>query len=191
MILSVSDRSSRHPACLVLVLALLFALLASGHALAAGPVVVNGQALPYETVRALEQAYRVSISPGRYWYDPHSGAWGIEGRPISGQIMPYLRLGGPLLAGASHGDTQVFVNGRELTRTEVAVLQQACRTTVYRGRYWVNAQGVVGYEGEGASFDLTACRWSSGGSGSSTRTICDAEGNCSSHGLWGWIGTLN
>ena len=25
--------------------------------------------------------------------------------------------------------------------------------------------------------------------GSSTRTYCDSAGNCSSHGLWGWIST--
>ena len=55
---------------------------------------VNGQALPAATVRTLEQAYRVPIAPGRYWYDAVSGAWGREGGPIAGQMMPGLRLGG-------------------------------------------------------------------------------------------------
>jgi len=36
---------------------------------APGGVVVNGQASPAATVRTLEQAYRVPIAPGRYWYD--------------------------------------------------------------------------------------------------------------------------
>ena len=153
-------------------------------------VVVNGQALPVDHVRALEQAYRVAIVPGRYWYDPMSGAWGQEAGPIAGQMMPGLRLGGPLRADASRGDTQVFINGRELKMGEVMGLQQACRTAVIRGRYWVNAQGIGGIEGGPPIFNLAACGQQSGKSGgSSTRTYCDGAGNCSSHGLWGWIST--
>lgn len=153
-------------------------------------VIVNGQVLSAETVRALEAAYRVPIVPGTYWYDAVSGAWGTEGGPIAGQLMPGLHLGGPLRSNASRGNTQVFVNGRELTAGEVLGLQQACRTAVYRGRYWVNAQGLGGYEGGPPIFNLAACGSSSRSSGgSSTRTYCDAAGNCSSHGLWGWIGT--
>jgi len=54
----------------------------------------------------------------------------------------------------------------------------------------VNAQGVGGVEGGPALFNLAACGQSSGQSGgSSTRTYCDSVGNCSSHRLWGWIGT--
>jgi hypothetical protein len=153
-------------------------------------VVVNGQALPAATVRSLEQAYRVPIAPGRYWYDAVSGAWGREGGPIAGQMMPALRLGGPLAPDASRGNSQVFINGRELMAGEVWALQQACRTPVLRGRYWVNSLGVGGVEGGPAIFNLAACGQSSGKSGgSSTRTYCDSGGNCSSHGLWGWIGT--
>ena len=157
----------------------------------ASGVVVNGQALPVEHVRLLERAYRVPIAPGRYWYDRVSGAWGSEGGPIAGQMMPGLRLGGPLAANASRGNTQVFINGRELMMGEVLALQQACRTAVRRGRYWVNAQGIGGVEGGPAFFNLSACGQSSSGrsGGSSTRTYCDSAGNCSSHGLWGWIGT--
>jgi hypothetical protein len=99
-----------------------------------GKVIVNGQALPAKAVQALEQAYRVPIAPGRYWYDAFSGAWGAEGGPIAGQMMPGLRLGGPLKANASRGNTGVFINGRELTMSEVLGLQQACRTGVQRGR---------------------------------------------------------
>jgi hypothetical protein len=153
-------------------------------------VIVNGAALARETVRALERAYRVPIAPGRYWYDAVSGAWGQEGGPIAGQMLPGLKLGGALRANASRGTSGVFINGRELTPAEVAGLAQACRTQVARGRYWVNAQGVGGIEGGPPSFNLALC--GAGGAragGSSTRTYCDDAGNCSSHGLWGWIGT--
>ena len=155
-----------------------------------GKVIVNGQAQPTSTVQALEQAYRVPIAPARYWYDALSGAWGTQGGPIAGQMMPGLRLGGPLKANASKGNTSVFINGRELTVGEVRGLQQACRTDVQRGRYWVNAQGIGGIEGGPPIFNLAACGGASRNSGgSSTRTYCDSAGNCSSHGLWGWIST--
>lgn len=167
-------------------------LVASSWAVLAqdGAVVVNGQALAPKTVQALERAYRVPIAPGRYWYDAVSGAWGQEGGPIAGQMMPGLKLGGALRANASRGTSGVFINGRELTPAEVTGLAQACRTQVARGRYWVNAQGVGGVEGAPPTFNLALC--GAGGAragGSSTRTYCDDAGNCSSHGLWGWIST--
>lgn len=165
-------------------------LLAAAAAMAQdGAVVVNGRAIAPEMRRALERAYQVPIAPGRYWYDAVSGAWGIEGGPIAGQMMPGLKLGGPLRADASRGTSGVFVNGRQLTTVEVAGLAQACRTPVQRGRYWVNAQGVGGVEDGPPSFNLAACAPRQSG-GSSTRTYCDDAGNCSSYGLWGWISTF-
>jgi len=154
-------------------------------------VVINGQALPAATVRTLEQAYRVPIAPGRYRYDAVSGAWGSERGPIAGQMMPGLRLGGPLAADASRGDSQVFINGRELVMVEVRASHAAGVSHSRLSRsLLVHAQGVGGVEGGPAIFNLAACGQSSGKSGgSSTRTYCDGGGNCSSHGLWGWIGT--
>ena len=165
------------------------AVLLSGPAYAQQrDVVVNGEPLVSDVVQALEKAYRVPIAPGRYWYDDVSGAWGLEGGAIAGQMMPGLKLGGRLRPDASRGDSGVFVNGRELTSYEVAGLQQACRTPVQRGRYWVNAQGIGGMEDGPPAFNLAACAPPRSG-GSSTRTYCDDAGNCSSHGLWGWIST--
>ena len=107
---------------------------------------VNGVALPESTVRALENRYGVPIQDGDYWYDAVSGAWGYAGGPTAGYMTPDLELGGPLAPDASHGDTGVFVNGRELHAREVWDLRQVVGV-VYPGRYWFDAQGNYGLEG--------------------------------------------
>src|SRR5262245_8028307 len=94
-------------------------LLAAAAAALGSDVVINGAPLAADSQRALEQAYRVPIRPGRYWYDAMSGVWGLEGGPALGQIHPNLNLGPPLRADASKGNTRVFVNGRELHAMDV------------------------------------------------------------------------
>ena len=115
-------------------------------------VVINKTRLSDVKVNALEQKFRVRIPDGDYWYDRVSGAWGVEGGPTAGFILPGLNLGGPLRADASKGRTGVFVNGRELHTFDVQALQRI--TPVYRGRFWVDAQGNGGYEGGKAFFNL-------------------------------------
>ncbi len=118
-------------------------------------VIVNGQRLNQQAIRALESAYGTALVSGRYWYDSVSGLWGYEGGPHRGQIAPNLPLGGRLRANASNGNTKVFVNGRELHYSEVRQLQQRFGY-VNPGRYWLNANGIGGYEGGPAQFDLNA-----------------------------------
>src|SRR5262249_5309330 len=74
---------------------------ASASAQAEERIVVNGSPLAAETVRQLQRLYPVPIKPGRYWYDNVSGAWGFEGESIAGQMLPGLKLGGPMRADAS------------------------------------------------------------------------------------------
>ncbi len=167
-------RSLRSLKCLVPVLVCL-AVQAS-----AADVIVNGAPVDDSTRQTLENAYRTRILPGRYWYDGVSGAWGIEGGPAAGQIVPGLKLGGPLRSDASGGGTGVFVNGRELHPLDVAKLRQC--VPVIPGRYWVLASGVGGIEGGPPQFNLAAlCRGGSSSGGSSMR--CDNYGggtfNCS------------
>jgi len=146
---------------------------------AAQDVFVNRVQLDDKTREALERGYGVRIPPARYWYDTFSGVWGVEGGPAQGQIHPGLRLGGPLHADASNGDTGVFVNGRQLHQLDVAALRRC--TQVIPGRYWVAANGVGGYEGGPPTFNLAMLCGNAGGGGSSTR--CDNYGggqfNCS------------
>lgn len=174
---------------------LLFGLVVGSARAAEGRtgIIVNSIPLTVETVRQLQQIYPVPIRPGRYWYDPVSGAWGLEGGPIGGQMLPGLRLGGPLRADASRGTSGVFINGRQLTQGEKVYLERTCRTPVYRGRYWVNGYGIGGFEGAPPSFNLAQCGGGGGqsrGGGSSTRTFCNPDGSCTSSGLWGSIMTV-
>lgn len=117
------------------------------------------------TIRALEQHYGARVLSGRYWYDDISGLWGLEGGPAAGRMDPGLRLGGRLRASASRSDTGVFINGREIHWQELRFLQQ-CFGQVIPGRYWLNAQGIGGFDGGPARFDLTRCFAAGQGRGS-------------------------
>ena len=146
-------------------------------------VVVNGEPLDDATLRQLEDLYKVKVKPGRYWYDPVSGSWGNEGGPTAGLMAPGHRLGGTLRIDASNGDTGVIVNGRELHQLDVLALRRCVQTIP--GRYWVGANGIGGYEGGPAFFDLNAmCNAARGGGGGNTQ--CENYGagqfNCTQSG---------
>jgi hypothetical protein len=115
------------------------------NAASAAIVICNGQRLPDETVRALEQGYHVRVRPGIYWYDRMTGAWGFWGGAVAGVIAPGLNLGGPLAENASNGNTGIFINGRQLHQRDVWVLRQIM--IPLPGRYWMNASGTFGYVG--------------------------------------------
>ena len=169
------------------------ALLTGTACLAGTGIFVNGSELKPDTLRALQQAYPVPIAAGRYWYDALSGAWGVEGEPIAGQMVAGLALGGTLRPDASRGSSGVFLNGRQLTAGEKAYLEVLCQTPVQPARYWVLSNGMGGYEGGPASFNLAQCpglaRNTGGGAKSSSRTYCDGNGNCTSTGVLGTITT--
>lgn len=84
-----------------------------------------------------------------------------------GYIAPGLELGGPLRPDASGGGTGVFVNGRDLPPPDLLTLQQITGP-VPAGRYFITAQGLAGYEGGQAWWDLSALAARSGGGGSNT-----------------------
>jgi hypothetical protein len=155
-------------------------------------IVVNGQVLPEETVQQLQQIYPVAIAPGRYWYDAISGAYGREGEPIAGQMIAGLSLGGPLKANVSRGTSGVFINGRQITAGEKIYIEALCQTPVAPARYWIMSNGIGGYEGGPAIFNLAQCpgvAQQGGGPRSMSRTYCDANGACTSTGILGSITT--
>ena len=117
-------------------------------------VIVNGEPLSKDIIHGLEQYYRVKVQPGRYWYDPVCGSWGIEGEGMKGVILPNLKIGGPLSPDASKGTSGVFFNGRQLTITEQRDLSRLVGQPVLPGKYWVDAFGNAGYAGQPAIVNL-------------------------------------
>ncbi len=94
------------------------AAAATSAAAAATAVIVNGTQLAEPDLRELEARLGARPEPGRYWYDAQSGLWGLAGHGASGLTQPRLRAATLPRAGSS-GGTEVLVNGRELTATEL------------------------------------------------------------------------
>jgi hypothetical protein len=116
-------------------------------------VVVNGTRLDGDALEALDGRVQARVPDGRYWYDRRAGLWGWEGGPTEGVTAAGLDVGGALRADASRGRTGVFVNGREVHRLELDYLQRLFGP-VRPGRYWLDANGVGGFEGGPAQFNL-------------------------------------
>lgn len=112
----------------------------------AARVVINGRALTAGDIENFEKLYRMKPAPGNYWYDGKSGLYGAVGQPAAGFMHPGHDLG-PLAADASKGNTGVFINGREQTLSKVQMLTYLARTQVLPGRYWLDARGNAGHEG--------------------------------------------
>ncbi len=113
-------------------------------------IYVNGVALTQQEI----VSYQIQVPAGRYWYDAVSGLWGQEGGPNLGQMVPGLDLGGALKADASGKGSGVFINGREIHAIEVLQLMEYFGGPIQAGRYWLQADGVGGVEGQAASFTL-------------------------------------
>ena len=126
-------------------------------------IIINQTALTDAEIQNLQQQYGVQLVPGRYWYDRLCGAWGQEGGPAAGFVMPGIAAGGPLRADASAGTTGVFINGRQLHYLDVTALQRFI--PVLPGRYWVDAAWNCGYEGGPPLFNLAHVMRMSGASG--------------------------
>ena len=103
-------------------------------------VVINGHPLSPEELAQLGNG----VAPGNYWYDGVAGFWGYVGGPVQGQVLPGYRIG-VLRQDASNGNSGTVINGREIPFVEVAWLSR--QVPVARGRFWMNPQGVFGYEG--------------------------------------------
>jgi len=107
-------------------------------------VVINGKRVSTDLLAVLENQYGITIGEGVYWYDAISGAWGYPGDGTQGFILPGLDFSAPLQSNASGGQTNVFINGRELPEWEVLSLAYILGTSIPQGDYWMDSYGNFG-----------------------------------------------
>lgn len=123
-------------------------------------VTINGHVLTATEIQQLVQTYGVAPQPGTYWYDPRSGQYGAVGGPVMGLIKPGHAFG-TLRADASGGRTGVFLNGRQVPASEMQ-FYNLLLGHIQPGRYWLDAQGNVGFEGQPAVANLVVAAVAAG-----------------------------
>ncbi len=107
---------------------------------------INYQRLSASQVNDLRKTYGIEPKPGDYWYDSNSGLYGVVGYPAYGFMYPGHDFG-TLNRGASAGNTNVLVNGRELPQQEWAVWSYMIGYWIQPGSYWLDKNGNAGYQG--------------------------------------------
>jgi len=106
---------------------------------------VNQRLLKSKDIAALQETFG-PMPPGQYWYDTESGMWGLWGQAAAGFVEAGLSFPVKNLAvlprHSSKGTTGVIVNGRELTTTDIAMLQ-GMGVACTKGKWKIDGDGNV------------------------------------------------
>ncbi|PIN23616.1 hypothetical protein CDL12_03647 [Handroanthus impetiginosus] len=119
-----------------------------------GPhVFVNGHFIPDRVVKKAEKLAG-SIQPGEYWYDKKAGFWGVMGHPCLGIIMPNIEeFNYPMPENCAAGNTDIFVNGRELHQKDLDLLANRGLPITRHRSYLIEISGKVIDEQTGEELD--------------------------------------
>ena len=109
-------------------------------------VVINGHVLTSQEKQEFTELYGIQPQPGAYWYDGVSGLYGAVGYQAFGFMYPGHTFGS-LNADVSSGNTNVFINGRELPQSEWLIWSYMLGYPIQIGSYWLDAMGNAGYVG--------------------------------------------
>ncbi|KAK7292784.1 hypothetical protein RJT34_15637 [Clitoria ternatea] len=116
-------------------------------------VTVNGEPIPDRAVKKAEKLAG-PIQPGNYWYDFRAGFWGLMGGPCLGIIMPFIEeFNYPMPDKCAGGNTDVFVNGRELHQKDLDLLCRRGLPLESNRSYIVEISGRVLDEDTGEELD--------------------------------------
>ncbi|KAJ4845104.1 hypothetical protein Tsubulata_030333 [Turnera subulata] len=112
-------------------------------------IYVNRQRLSEEELLLLQTCQHppTKLKPGYYWYDKVSGYWGKEGHKPCQIISPQLTVGGHIQEDASNGNTNILINSRKITKSELLMLQLAGVKCEGATHLWVSADGSYQEEG--------------------------------------------
>ncbi|KAL1198110.1 Protein ENHANCED DISEASE RESISTANCE 4 [Cardamine amara subsp. amara] len=85
---------------------------------------INGHLIPEDLVSSAEKLAG-PIQAGKYWYDYRAGFWGVIDKPCLGIIPPFIEeFSHPMPDNCAAGNTDVFVNGRELNKRDLELLMR-------------------------------------------------------------------
>ncbi|KAH0915280.1 hypothetical protein HID58_029726 [Brassica napus] len=96
-------------------------------------IAVNGKPLNEDELFMLQNCPHPpkKLKPGDYWYDKVAGYWGKVGEKPCHIISPDMKIGGSnIKKEASNGDTEICINNREITKTELMMLKVAVEPNV-------------------------------------------------------------